>query len=70
MERCDPLRPGLVPPGLEETDHSVVSDRVQLSRQGSAESVGGTTKGKTTDGSTATARRSSAVRADSGRAAC
>ena len=69
VERGDPLRPGLVPPEPEETDHSGVSERVQLSRQGSAEFVGRTTKGETTDGGRAAARRSSAVRADSGRAA-
>ena len=45
--RGDPLRPRLVPPGLEETDHSC--ERVQVSRQGSAESVGRTTKGETTE---------------------
>ena len=70
VERGDPLRLGLVSAGSEETDHSGVSERVQPSRQGSAESVGRTTKGETTEGGTAAARRSSAVRADSGRAAC
>ena len=70
VERGDPLRPGLVPSGPEETDHAGVSERVQLSREGSAESVARTTKGETTEGGTAGARRSSAVRADSGRAAC
>ena len=44
--RGDPLRPGLVHPGLEETDHSGVSGRVQLRRQGSAESVRGDVKGE------------------------
>ena len=70
VERGDPPRSGLAPPGSEETDHSGVSESVQLSRQGSAESVGRTTKGETTESGTAAARRSSAVRADSCRAAC
>ena len=43
VERRDPLRSGLVPPGSEETDHSVVSERGRPSRQGT---VGRTTKGE------------------------
>ena len=43
--RGDPLRPGLEPAGLEETDHSGVTERVRPSRQGSEGSVGKTTKG-------------------------
>ena len=52
--RGDPLRPRLAPPGLEETDHSGVTERVRPSRQGSEGSVGKTTKGDTEQHSSCT----------------
>ena len=55
----DPLRPGLVPPGLEEADHSGVTERVRPSRQGSEGSVGRTTKGDTEQHSSCTTTWSS-----------
>ena len=57
--RGDPLKPGLVPPGLEETDHSGVTERVRPSRQGSEGSVGRTTKGDTEQHSSCTTTWSS-----------
>ena len=52
--RGDPLKPGLEPPGLEETDHSGVTERVRPSRQGAEGSVGRTTKGDTEQHSSCT----------------
>ena len=57
--RGDPLRPGLVPPGLEEADRSGVTERVRPSRQGSEGSVGRTTKGDTEQHSSCTTTWSS-----------
>ena len=59
VERRDPLRSGLVPPGLEETDHSGVTERVRPSRQGSEGSVGRTTQGDTEQHSSCTTTGSS-----------
>ena len=46
VERGDPPRSGLVPPRSEETGHPSVSERVQPSRQGSAEKCREDDKGR------------------------